>query len=53
MMTMTLIGFLFPSRTIVLFRPGKLNNKLEDHLVEYDEEKITSNKIKRFIQDNV
>lgn len=48
-----MICFLFPCRTVVIFRPGKLKNKLEDQSVEYDEEKITSNKIKRFIQDNV
>lgn len=44
---------LFPCRAVVLFRPKKLNNKFEDSLVKYGEEKITSSKIKKFIQDNV
>ncbi|XP_003967256.1 protein disulfide-isomerase A3 [Takifugu rubripes] len=38
---------------IVLFRPPTLKNKFEDSSVKYSEEKYTSNKIKRFIQDNV
>lgn len=40
-------------RGIVLFRPLQLKNKFEDSSVKYSEEKYTSNKIKRFIQDNV
>lgn len=50
---MMMICFLFPCRAVVLFRPKKLNNKFEDSLVKYGEEKITSSKIKKFIQDNV
>lgn len=51
--TIMMIRFLFPCRGVVLFRPKKLNNKFEDSLVIYGEEKITSSKIKKFIQDNV
>lgn len=52
-MTTVMICFPFSCRTVVLFRPGKLKSIFEDQAVEYVEEKITSNKIKRFIQDNV
>lgn len=38
---------------IVLFRPPRLNNKFEDSTVKYSEDKYTSNKIKKFIQDNI
>ncbi|XP_068169947.1 protein disulfide-isomerase A3 [Antennarius striatus] len=38
---------------IVLFRPPVLNNKFEDSSVKYSEDKYTSNKIKKFIQDNI
>uniref|UniRef100_A0A8C9Z1I7 Protein disulfide-isomerase n=1 Tax=Sander lucioperca TaxID=283035 RepID=A0A8C9Z1I7_SANLU len=38
---------------IVLFRPPRLNNKFEDSSVKYSEDKYTSNKIKKFIQDNI
>uniref|UniRef100_A0A3Q3X2F3 Protein disulfide-isomerase n=1 Tax=Mola mola TaxID=94237 RepID=A0A3Q3X2F3_MOLML len=37
---------------VVLFRPPLLRNKFEDGSVKYSEDKYTSNKIKRFIQDN-
>lgn len=36
-----------------MFRPTKLINKFEDSSVRYSEDKITSNKIKKFIQDNM
>ncbi|XP_026030936.1 protein disulfide-isomerase A3 [Astatotilapia calliptera] len=38
---------------VVLFRPPQLNNKFEDSSVKFSEDKYTSNKIKRFIQDNI
>ncbi|KAM4747715.1 protein disulfide-isomerase A3 [Rhinophrynus dorsalis] len=39
---------------IVLFRPPRLANKFEDSSVAFPaDEKITSNKIKKFIQDNI
>lgn len=38
---------------VVLFRPPRLNNKFEDASVKFSEEKPTSSKIKRFIQDNI
>ncbi|KAJ1180173.1 hypothetical protein NDU88_005397 [Pleurodeles waltl] len=38
---------------IVLFRPVHLANKFEDSSVSYAEDKISSNKIKKFIQDNI
>uniref|UniRef100_A0A671XVI5 Protein disulfide-isomerase n=1 Tax=Sparus aurata TaxID=8175 RepID=A0A671XVI5_SPAAU len=38
---------------IVLFRPPRLNNMFEDSSVKFTDEKYTSNKIKRFIQDNI
>lgn len=40
-------------RGVVLFRPPRLTNKFEDGSVKFDEDKFTSNKIKRFIQDNM
>ena len=40
-------------RGVVLFRPPHLKNKFEDGSVNYSEDKYTSNKIKRFIQDNM
>lgn len=48
-----MICFLIPCRGVALFRPKKLNSKFEDSLVKYGEEKITSSKLKKFIQDNV
>uniref|UniRef100_A0A673ACJ1 Protein disulfide-isomerase n=1 Tax=Sphaeramia orbicularis TaxID=375764 RepID=A0A673ACJ1_9TELE len=41
------------TEAVVLFRPPRLYNKFEDPTVKYSEEKFTSNKIKRFIQDNI
>uniref|UniRef100_A0A671XUW9 Protein disulfide-isomerase n=1 Tax=Sparus aurata TaxID=8175 RepID=A0A671XUW9_SPAAU len=38
---------------VVLFRPPRLNNMFEDSSVKFTDEKYTSNKIKRFIQDNI
>ncbi|KAK1804394.1 hypothetical protein P4O66_020422 [Electrophorus voltai] len=38
---------------VVLFRPPHLNNKFEESSVKFGEDKFTSPKIKRFIQDNV
>uniref|UniRef100_A0A3Q2CQ94 Protein disulfide-isomerase n=1 Tax=Cyprinodon variegatus TaxID=28743 RepID=A0A3Q2CQ94_CYPVA len=38
---------------VVLFRPPRLNNKFEDSSVKFSEDKFTSNKVKRFIQDNI
>ncbi|XP_013880516.1 protein disulfide-isomerase A3 [Austrofundulus limnaeus] len=38
---------------VILFRPQRLNNKFEDSSVKFSEDKFTSNKIKRFIQDNI
>ncbi|NXQ79495.1 PDIA3 isomerase, partial [Nyctibius grandis] len=38
---------------IVLFRPPRLANKFEDSSVKYTEDKITSGKIKKFIQENI
>ncbi|XP_069481275.1 protein disulfide-isomerase A3 [Ambystoma mexicanum] len=38
---------------IVLFRPQHLANKFEDSTVSYSEDKISSNKIKKFLQDNI
>ncbi|XP_009333068.1 PREDICTED: protein disulfide-isomerase A3 [Pygoscelis adeliae] len=38
---------------IVLFRPPRLTNKFEDGSVKYTEDKITSGKIKKFIQENI
>lgn len=38
---------------VILFRPPRLSNKFEDGSVKYSEDIYTSNKIKRFIQDNV
>ncbi|XP_028305825.1 protein disulfide-isomerase A3 [Gouania willdenowi] len=38
---------------VILFRPPKLNNKFEDSFVKFSEDKFTSNKIKKFIQDNI
>lgn len=40
-------------RGIILFRPPHLKTKFEDQSVKYSEEKYTSNKIKKFIQDNM
>lgn len=40
-------------RGIILFRPSRLNNKFEDGSVKCSEDKYTSNKIKKFIQDNM
>uniref|UniRef100_A0A8B9XIG6 Protein disulfide-isomerase A3 n=1 Tax=Bos mutus grunniens TaxID=30521 RepID=A0A8B9XIG6_BOSMU len=38
---------------ITLFRPSHLTNKFEDKTVAYTEQKMTSGKIKRFIQENI
>ncbi|XP_029870129.1 protein disulfide-isomerase A3 [Aquila chrysaetos chrysaetos] len=38
---------------IVLFRPPRLTNKFEDSSIKYTEDKITSGKIKKFIQENI
>lgn len=38
---------------ITLFRPAHLTNKFEDKSVAYGEEKMTSGKIKKFIQENI
>ncbi|XP_019934921.2 protein disulfide-isomerase A3 [Paralichthys olivaceus] len=38
---------------VVLFRPARLSNKFEDSSVKFTEDTFTSNKIKRFIQDNI
>ncbi|XP_014808192.1 PREDICTED: protein disulfide-isomerase A3 [Calidris pugnax] len=38
---------------IVLFRPSRLTNKFEDSSIKYTEDKITSVKIKKFIQENI
>ncbi|KAM9068347.1 protein disulfide-isomerase A3 [Sarcophilus harrisii] len=38
---------------ITLFRPPHLANKFEENTVQYTEEKITSGKIKKFIQENI
>ncbi|KAJ8340306.1 hypothetical protein SKAU_G00349390 [Synaphobranchus kaupii] len=38
---------------IVLFRPPRLSNKFEESSVRFSEDKTTSGKIKKFIQDNV
>ncbi|XP_036399480.1 protein disulfide-isomerase A3 [Megalops cyprinoides] len=38
---------------IILFRPPRLSNKFEESSVKFSEDKITSGKIKRFIQENI
>ncbi|XP_039628990.1 protein disulfide-isomerase A3 [Polypterus senegalus] len=38
---------------IILFRPPHLNNKFEENTVMFGEEKYTSGKIKKFVQDNI
>uniref|UniRef100_A0A8C6J3L7 Protein disulfide-isomerase n=1 Tax=Melopsittacus undulatus TaxID=13146 RepID=A0A8C6J3L7_MELUD len=38
---------------IVLFRPPRLANKFEDSSIKYTEDKITTGKIKKFIQENI
>ncbi|XP_061679111.1 protein disulfide-isomerase A3 [Syngnathoides biaculeatus] len=38
---------------VILFRPPRLNNKFEDGSVKFSEGKITKNKIKTFVKDNV
>uniref|UniRef100_A0A3Q3EI53 Protein disulfide-isomerase n=1 Tax=Labrus bergylta TaxID=56723 RepID=A0A3Q3EI53_9LABR len=38
---------------VVLFRPKRLSNKFEDSSVKYGGDEFTSNKIKKFIQDNI
>uniref|UniRef100_A0A8C5RTS5 Protein disulfide-isomerase n=1 Tax=Laticauda laticaudata TaxID=8630 RepID=A0A8C5RTS5_LATLA len=38
---------------IVMFRPQHLANKFEDNSVRYTEEKITTGKIKKFLQENI
>ncbi|XP_032479701.1 protein disulfide-isomerase A3 isoform X2 [Phocoena sinus] len=38
---------------ITLFRPSHLMNKFEDRTVAYTEQKMTSGKIKKFIQENI
>ncbi|KAK6476905.1 protein disulfide-isomerase A3-like [Huso huso] len=43
----------FQGEGIILFRPPRLNNKFEESSVTFSEEKYTSGKIKKFIQDNI
>ncbi|KAM9376402.1 protein disulfide-isomerase A3 [Pholidichthys leucotaenia] len=38
---------------VILFHPPRLHNKFEDSSVKFSEDKFTSNKIKKFIQDNI
>uniref|UniRef100_A0A2K5DRX6 Protein disulfide-isomerase A3 n=1 Tax=Aotus nancymaae TaxID=37293 RepID=A0A2K5DRX6_AOTNA len=38
---------------ITLFRPSHLTNKFEDKTAAYTEQKMTSGKIKKFIQENI
>ncbi|XP_060931959.1 protein disulfide-isomerase A3 [Limanda limanda] len=38
---------------VVLFRPPRLSNKFEDSSVKFTEDKFTSDKIKRFIKENI
>ncbi|XP_074534587.1 protein disulfide-isomerase A3 [Halichoeres trimaculatus] len=38
---------------VILFRPQRLANKFEDSSVVYADDKYTSNKLKKFIQDNI
>ncbi|KAJ7311399.1 hypothetical protein JRQ81_007024 [Phrynocephalus forsythii] len=38
---------------LILFRPQHLSNKFEDDLVRYPEDKITTGKIKKFLQENI
>ncbi|MBN3308912.1 PDIA3 isomerase, partial [Amia calva] len=38
---------------IILFRPPRLSNKFEEASVKFSEDKYTSSKIKKFIQDNI
>lgn len=45
--------YLLPCRGIVLFRPPRLTNKFEESSIKYSEDKITSGKIKKFIQENM
>lgn len=40
-------------RGIILFRPAHLANKFEDSTVRYTEDKITTGKVKKFIQENM
>lgn len=47
------VVFFCSLRGITLFRPSHLANKFEDKTVAYTEEKMTSGKIKRFIQDSM
>ena len=47
-----LLNFFF-LRGITLFRPPHLTNKFEDKTEAYTEQKMTSGKIKRFIQENM
>lgn len=49
----TVTFVLFTYRGVILFRPTRLHSKFEDGSVKFAEEKFTSAKIKRFIQDNV
>lgn len=44
---------LLPHRGVVLFRPPRLANKFEDSSIKYPDDKITSAKIKKFIQENM
>lgn len=41
------------AEAVVLFRPKKLQNKFEDATVTFSEDKFTSSKLKKFIQDNI
>ncbi len=48
-----IIFFYACCRGIILFRPPHLSNKFEDGSVKFTEDKFTSAKIKKFIQDNM
>lgn len=48
-----LLATFFFLRGITLFRPSHLTNKFEDKTVAYIEQKMTSGKIKKFIQENM
>jgi hypothetical protein len=48
-----LFGFSSILRGITIFRPLHLANKFEDKTVAYTEKKMTSGKIKKFIQDSM
>ncbi|XP_048886624.1 protein disulfide-isomerase A3-like [Brienomyrus brachyistius] len=41
------------SEGIILFRPARLSNKFEESSVRFSKDTMTSDKIKKFIQDNI